>query len=146
MNEPKREMTVYSQDVKAEAIALAVQHGYRPAAAIIKDRYPELDTLSHNLIIYWHRVLDPEGFSALSQLTRDTFQSGLLNLGLKAMDKLDQELDREHDSAKHPLAGSIIAGIAIDKPLKVIDIEARRSRPAPSFNFANFIQTNVDSP
>lgn len=153
MKAPKREMTVYSDDLKAEAMALAELHGYRQAETMMRTRHPDAaDHLSHQLIHHWHQTMAPERFANLRQERQSALESRFIEVGLKTADVFDAELDKDtfmlarDGTTLVPMSKAITAGIAADKALKILDIQARRSRPAPSFNFANFIQTNVDSP
>ena len=110
--------TEYKVEEKAEAIALAEMYGYRPAARVMKKRHPEMEHIDHRLIAYWHRKVAPEGYLALKEGRLEAFESGLIDLGLKATGVLYEELDKEGSDRK------IAAGIAIDKPLALIRAKA----------------------
>ena len=110
----------YPTDVKAEAIALVYQTGsYSEAATQMAERYPERQP-SRQLITRWFRQTDPEAFATLSTERKAAFETGIIELADKARDKMFEALD-----AMTPQQVPIPAGIAMDKGLRLLEVERR---------------------
>ena len=118
-----REMTVYSADVKAEAIALAELYGYRPAARMLLERYPELEHIDNTYIRNWHQQIAPERFSLFQQERQRNLESNLIDLGNKAADVLYEELEKDRPGKE------IVAGISLDKTLALLRVKEQAKTP-----------------
>ncbi len=132
-----RVMTDYPPEVKAEGIALAELHGYRPAARIMRQRYPQYTALDYQLLWYWHRQIDPERFVNFRRERLERFEDSLIDLGLHASEALFEVIEKDGPD-RH-----IAAGIAMDKPLKLLQIRenAKRGTPPPAGGIQIVIQS-----
>src|SRR5262245_32635067 len=84
----------YPVDVKAEAVALVFEHGsYRKAERIMAERYPDRAP-SRQLISRWAHQTDPDRVAALALETKAAFTTGVIEMGLRAVDRLADTLDR----------------------------------------------------
>ena len=110
----------YPTDIKAEAVALVYETGnLSEAAKQMKERYPDRHP-NRQLITRWFRQTDPEALTALSVERKEAFETGIMELGDKAREKLYEALDD-----LTPGAVGIPAGIAMDKALRLLEIEKR---------------------
>lgn len=110
----------YPADIKAEAIVLVYESGnYSEAAREMKRRYPDRHP-SRQLVTRWFRQVDPDGFASLGTERKAAFESGIIELADKARQKMFEALDD-----MTPQQVPIPAGIAIDKGLRLLEIERR---------------------
>jgi hypothetical protein len=101
-------------NVKVEAVALVYECGnFSEAARQMAECYPERPP-SRQLITRWFKQVAPEAYDALSAERKEVFESGIVELGDKARDKLYAALD-DMPSGQLPIA----AGISIDKALRL---------------------------
>ena len=114
----KRDTNPYPTDVKVEAIALVYESGnFSEATRIMADRYPDRHP-ARQLIFRWFKQVDPETFSALCTERKESFQTGIMEMADKAQEKMYEVLDILKAEDVH-----IPAGIAMDKGLKLLEIE-----------------------
>ncbi len=110
----------YPADIKAEAIALVYESGnYSEAAREMEKRYPDRHP-SRQLVTRWFRQVDPDGFASLGTERKAAFESGIIELADKARQKMFDALDD-----MNPQQVPIPAGIAMDKGLRLLEIERR---------------------
>lgn len=114
----------YTQEVRAEAVALALAHGsYADAAREMEKRYPERYP-SRDLIRLWVKQQDPENFRALTQERNEQLYERSLDLALLSVNKLEEEVEAGTIEGK---TLAITYGISTDKVVKISDL-AQRSR------------------
>jgi hypothetical protein len=110
----------YPNDIKVEAIALVYESGnFSEAARQMEERYPERHP-SRQLITRWFNQVYPEAFAALSTERKAAFESGIMELADKAREKMFTALDD-----MSPQQVPIPAGIAMDKGLRLLEIEGK---------------------
>jgi len=106
----------YPNDIKAEAIALVYESGnFSEAARQMEKRYRERHP-SRQLITRWFKQVDPDTFAALSMERREVFESGIIELGDKAQQKMYDALD-DMSPGQIPIP----AGISMDKALRLLE-------------------------
>ena len=135
-NEPERALVnrgddPYPNDIKAEAIVLVYESGnFSEAARRMEERYPERHP-SRQLITRWFKQVDPDTFAALSMERREVFESGIIELGDKARQKMYDALD-DMTSGQIPIP----AGISMDKALRLLERKSGSgSQVNVQFNF-----------
>ena len=125
----------YPADIKAEAVALVYESGnFSEAARQMEKRHPERHP-SRQLITRWFNQVDPSGFAALGAERKAAFETGVMELADKAQGKLYDALDD-----MTPTQIPIPAGIAIDKGLKLLEIEKRGSSGGSTINILALIE------
>ena len=114
----------YPQEVRAEAVALALAHGsYADAAREMARRYPERSP-SRELIRLWVKQQDPENFRTLTRERNEQLYERSLDLALLSVNKLEEEVEAGTIEGK---TLAITYGISTDKVVKISDL-AQRSR------------------
>ena len=125
----------YPNDIKAEAVAPVYESGnFTEAAREMEKRYPERHP-SRQLITRWFNQVDPAGLAALSTERKEAFESGVMELADKAQGKLYDALDD-----MSPTQVPIPAGIAIDKGLKLLEIEKRAGGGGNTVNILALVE------
>ena len=106
----------YPNDIKAEAIVLVYESGnFSEAARQMGERYPERHP-SRQLISRWFKQVDPDTFAALGMERQEAFESGIIELGDKARQRMFDALD-DMNSQQVPIP----AGISMDKALRLLE-------------------------
>ena len=106
----------YPNDIKVEAIVLVYESGnFSEAARQMEKRYPERAP-SRQLISRWFKQVDPDTFAALGMERQEVFESGIIELGDKARQKMYDALD-DMTSGQIPIP----AGISMDKALRLLE-------------------------
>jgi hypothetical protein len=110
----------YPVDVKAEAVALVYETGnLSEVERRMAERYPDRHP-SRQLITRWFKQADPEAFAALGTERKEAFETGVMELADKARERLYGALDD-----MTPIQTPIPAGIAMDKGIRLLEIEKR---------------------
>ena len=106
----------YPNDIKAEAVVLVYESGnFSEAARQMEERYPERHP-SRQLISRWFKQVDPDTFAALGMERQEAFESGIIELGEKARQKMYEALD-DISPGQIPIP----AGISMDKALRLLE-------------------------
>jgi len=108
----------YPLDVKAEAIALVYESGnFSQAARTMAERYPERSP-NFSQINRWFKQIDPQRWEELGEEREEAFKAGIMEVGVKAIDRLSGALDTISD-AQVP----VTSGITIDKGLELLKLQ-----------------------
>ena len=108
----------YPNDIKAEAIALVYETGnFTQAAKTMAERYPERSP-NLSLLIRWFKKLDPERWKEMGEEREETFKTGIMEMGMKAQERMMAVLDTLPDSQI-----PVTAGISMDKPIELLKLQ-----------------------
>ena len=108
----------YPVDIKAEAVALVYESGnFSQAARTMAERYPERSP-NFSQIIRWFKQIDPERWKEMGEEREETFKTGIMEMGMKAQERMMTVLDTLPDSQM-----PVTAGIAMDKPIELLKLQ-----------------------
>lgn len=112
----------YPQEVRAEAVALALTHqSYADAAREMEKRYPQRSP-SRDLIRLWVKQQDPDNFRALTQERNEQLWERSRDVALLTGKKLEEEVEAGN------ITGKVLAitwGISMDKVMKAAEFGLR---------------------
>ncbi len=112
----------YPQEVRAEAVALALTcQSYADATREMEKRYPERSP-SRDLIRLWVKQQDPDNFRVLTQERNERLWERSLDLALLSVNKLEEEVEAGSITGK-PLA--VTYGISMDKVIRISELSQR---------------------
>ncbi len=130
--------TPYSQEIRAEAIAVVWQtRNYHEAARVMAERYPERHP-DVSQIYLWTKHMAPEWYTTIQRERQANLQSQWADTEALALERM------QHDILTGEIKGqgvAITAGISADKRLKAKEIEARGGR-GDTFNILALIEQN----
>ncbi len=113
-----RGMEPYPVDIKAEAIAIVYEtDNFHEAAREMARRYPERSPRFSN-IIRWFKKLDPERWREMGEEREEAFKAGIMEMGMKAQERMMTVLDTLPDSQI-----PVTAGISMDKPIELLKLQ-----------------------
>lgn len=108
----------YSNDIKAEAIALVYEsNNFTEAARQMAKRYPERHP-NYSVIIGWFKRLDPARWTEMGEEREEAFKTGIMEMAEKATSRLYAALDTFKDNQV-----PIPAGISIDKGIELLKLK-----------------------
>jgi hypothetical protein len=108
----------YPVDIKAEAIALVYEtDNFHEAARQMAERYPERSPNFSN-IVRWFKKLDPERWKEMGEEREEAFKAGIIEMGMKAQERMVTVLDTLPDSQI-----PVTAGISMDKPIELLKLQ-----------------------
>ena len=108
----------YPNDIKAEAIAIVYEtDNFHEAARQMAERYPERSPNFSN-IIRWFKKLDPERWKEMGEEREEAFKAGIMEMGIKAQERMMTVLDTLPDSQI-----PVTAGISMDKPIELLKLQ-----------------------
>jgi hypothetical protein len=114
----KRRTDSYPSDVKGEACALVYEtNNYSQAEREMAKRYPDRHP-NAMLIMRWFRRLDPERWKEMGEEREETFKTGIMEMGMKAQERMMMVLDTLPDSQI-----PVTTGIAMDKPIELLKLQ-----------------------